>query len=333
MFAGTEHSKQWISLPVAWLLLTIAIFLPACALAVETPAPTSTLLPVTPPPVSITPTSTATPLPSTAVTKSWIPTPFPNSLEAFSLVYNPAATLALPPQGSIHMIFWGGEIPVRPVNTTPEFISFPSPQSLEHTADPLAGIGCELDTWGWATCPLDNPLQHFGCDFLVTPRGIGSDLDPDTVLVAKCLVRTDEYETSKINGVYLTGCAFRTENRYIFEIDGQYVLVSSADELKQQFTPINSPQEAVSYAQLVTGLQAIYSFNYDPTLMYFQETITATRVIQSDDVFKMNLFSMDGCGCEPWFTTQITIQVDRAGQVTWLDAVPIFMTTGWSCAD
>ncbi len=349
MYAGTDHLKRRTGLPVAWLLLTLAAFLSACTSAAEMLPPTLTLLPTIPPPASVTPipptptllptetvptsTSTATPFPSATATEPWVPTPFPTSLEAFLLVYDPAATLELPPRGSISMLFWGDKIPVKPVDSTPGFIPYPTPKSMEHSADPLIGFGCELDYWGWASCPPDNPLQHFGCDYLVDPRGIGYGLDPDVPLVAICLIRTEEHEAAKINGLYLTGCAFRTENHYIFEIDGQYVLVSSTDELKKRFSPIDSPQEAVSYARLVTGLDATYSFDYDPTLMYFQETITATHAIQTGDAFEMNLFDMAACGCEPWINTQITIRVDRAGQVTWLDAVPVFMTTGWSCAD
>ena len=341
MYAVIDHFKQRTGFPVAWLLLTLAAFLPACTSTAERLSPTPTL----PPPASVTPipptstkqptetvltrTPTATILSSITATQPWIPTPFTNSLEAFRLVYNPAATLELPPWGSISMLFWGDEIPVQPVYATPEFIPYPTPQGMEHSADTLIGFGCELDYWGWATCPPDNPLQRFGCDIFVDPRG----LDPDALLVANCKKETEEHEAVKINGLYLTGCAFRTENRYIFEIGGQYVLVSSTDELKRLFTPIDSTQEAVAYAQLATGLDATYSFEYDPTLMYFHETITATQAIQTGDAFDVNLFDMVSCGCEPWFNNQITIRVDRTGRVTWLDAVPIFMTTGWSCAD
>jgi hypothetical protein len=349
MDAGTKPFKRRTGFPVGWLLLALAAFMPACASAVETPPPTPTARPTLPPPASATsipptstpqaagavliPTATATPLPSATAKKPEAPTPFPNFLEAFHLTYDPAATLELPPRGSIDMLFWGDKIPVKPVDTKPRFIPAPTPQGMEHSADPLIKFGCELDYWGWATCPPDNPLQRFGCDYLVDPRGISYGLEPDVPLVAICLKRTEEHEAAKINGLYLTGCAFRDENHYLFEVDGQYILVSNENELKQRFAPIDSPQEAVSYAQLVTGLDAMYSFDYDPTLMYFSETITATHATQIGDSFEINLFNKNGCGCEPWFTTQIKIRVDRTGQVTWLDAVPVFMTTGWSCAD
>ena len=151
--------------------------------------------------------------------------------------------------------------------------------------------------------------------------------------MAICKIETEEHEAAKTNGLYLSGCAFRTENRYIFQVDGEYVLVSSLEELKQLFVPIDSPEQAVSYAQLVTGLDATYDFTYDSTLMYFHEILLATHVTQRGDAFEMNLFDFVECSCEPLFNNQITIRVDRDGQVTWVDAVPIYMTTGWSCAD
>jgi hypothetical protein len=231
------------------------------------------------------------------------------------------------------MLFWGEAIPVKPVFSTPQFIPYPTPQGTAPSPNPLLSFGCELDDWGWATCPPDNPLQRFGCDFLVDPRGLASGLAPDASLVAICKIRTEEHEAAKITGLYLSGCAFRTSNQYIFEIGGQYILVSSLAELQQRFTPIDSSQAALSYAQLATGLDATYSFDYDPTLMYFQESISGTHVIQVGNSFEMNLNNLASCSCEPWFNTQVTIRVSRSGQITWGSAVPIYMTTGWSCAD
>jgi hypothetical protein len=94
--------------------------------------------------------------------------------------YDPDAKLEIPPWGSISMLFWGDAVPVTPFLSTPEFIPYPTPQGMERSADWLLQFGCELDRWGWATRPADNPLEQFGCTFIVDPRIIASGIDPQT---------------------------------------------------------------------------------------------------------------------------------------------------------
>jgi hypothetical protein len=249
------------------------------------------------------------------------------------MVYDANATLEIPPTGSNEMLFWGPALPVRPLESTPEFISYPTPQPPASSDELLAGAGCQVDEYGIAACPADSPLSRFGCDFIYRLDGIDSGIDPQNPLVAECGIMTEEWEADRAGGVVLSGCAFKTAMHYIFKVGDETVLVSSKDELRDLFAPIDSPAEALSYALLATGLEAIYSVSYEPAFMYFQESIEGTHVTETDGGFRINLFNFAACGCEPWINTQILIQVDRNGQVTWLDAVPVFMTTGWSCAD
>lgn len=247
--------------------------------------------------------------------------------------YDENATLTIPPEGSISMLFWGQAIPVKPIESTPVFISYPIPEPLPNSGDQLIQAGCQLDLNGYTVCSQDSPLLRFSCDILMDPDGIDYGLEPKIPLVAVCEKMTQEWETAKAAGVYLVGCAFKREIHYIFKIEDDYNLVSRIDELKDLFTPIDSPDKALIFAQMTTGLDAMYSFSFDPTLMYFNETIEGTHVTQTNSVFEMNLFNFTSCSCEPFINSQIIIQVNRAGQITWKDAVPVFMTTGWSCAD
>jgi hypothetical protein len=248
--------------------------------------------------------------------------------------YDDSATLELPPDHSMSMLFWGQGVPVTPVETTPEFIQYPTPAAPPNASDPLSQAGCQVGRFWWdVTCTPDSPLNRFGCAYLGDPQEVAYGLQPMIPLVAICMIETEEWEAAKAGGIYMVGCAFKSTVHYIFKIEDEYVLVSSADELNEMFAPIDSPEEAVSYAQLVTGLEAIYGFSYDPTLMYFHEMIEGTHVTKTDGLFDMNLFNYAECGCEPNFTTQIDIQVNRAGKITWKNAVPVYMTTGWSCAD
>lgn len=314
---------------------TVASSLPATP---KPPVAMPTRWPATPmPSVTKTQVKTATPVPTLSptatATERWVPTPFTNSLEAFGMVYDPDARLEIPPWGSISMLFWGQAVPVQPIQATPEFISYPDPQLEEDAEGLIEEAGCQRDEHGDVECPEESALSGFGCAWMEDPRGVGFGLEPKNPLVAVCQILTEEHEAAKAGGVHLIGCAFKRTIHYIFLEENDYVLVSSADELIEMFAPIDSPEEALSYAQMVTGLEARYGFEYDPTLMYFDESIEGTRVSETESGFEMNLFNLQGCGCEPWINSKIDIRVDRAGEITWMDAVPISMTTGWSCAD
>jgi hypothetical protein len=324
----------------AILALLLSAALHACTPAVDDLAPPA----VTPSPTSVpaasTPRSTSTLVQIPAATTPApgptqdVPTPFPTSLEAFGMHYDPAATLEIPPWGSVSMLFWGSQLPVQPYLDTPAFITYSTPQPPPGSGDLLAQAGCQVvDIWGTAECSPDSPLQRFDCTFIVDPGVVGWGLEPDASLVAECQVLTEEHEAAKAGGVHLVGCAFKRTVHYIFKVGDEYTLVSSQDELRQLLVPIDTPAEALSYAQMVTGLDAVAAFSYDPTLMYFHAFIPGTRLDQVGRTFEVCLFHRQGCGCEPWFTTRITLRVDPAGQVTWQDAIPLFMTTGWSCAD
>lgn len=346
MFPHFTHFRPIIFV-TGMLTLLLAASLAACtpeSTPIQPPAATTTPtgLPVLPsdkpaqPPLSATPTPTAptaSPSPATLLTEEFLPTPFTNSLEAFGIVYDANATLEIPPAGSNEMLFWGQALPVMPLETTPEFISYPTPQPPAGSGELLEAAGCQVDEFGIVTCPADSPLARFGCDFMYYPKELASGLDPQNPLVAECGITTEEWEAARAGGVVLSGCAFKSEIHYVFMVGDEYVLVSSKEALQELIAPIDTPAEALSYARLVTGLRAIHSFSYEPTFMYFQESIAGTHVTKTDGGFEMNLFNFAACSCEPWINTQILIQVDREGQVTWADAVPVLMTTGYACAD
>ncbi len=84
---------------------------------------------------------------------------------------------------------------------------------------------------------------------------------------------------------------------------------------------------------MMTGLRAYFTWSFDPTLIYLQESIEATHVTEEEGSYLVNLYHTRGCGCEPWMTSEVIIQVDRDGTVTWKSAFPVYFTTGFSCAD
>jgi len=120
---------------------------------------------------------------------------------------------------------------------------------------------------------------------------------------------------------------------HIIMVGDEYVRISSPQELKDFFEVIESPAEALNYAELRTGLIAQFEHEYDPDLLYFTDTITGTQVTLTEDGYRMNLFHYEYCSCEPYINSEVDILVSDDGEVSWLKARPISMTIGFGCTD
>ncbi|MEJ2709872.1 MAG: hypothetical protein P8074_19840 [Anaerolineales bacterium] len=250
------------------------------------------------------------------------------------MVYDENATPRIPPGISVSMIIWGQTIPATPVASTPQFVLHPTPAGLTtSTHDRLIQAGCHLDDSIFANCDADSPLTDFDCSSIVNPEWITFNPGQDLALVAACWKLYENMDKIPEDALYVVGCAFRQTVGYIFQNDKQYVLINTPEQMQERFAPIESASEALSYAQMMTGLHAYFDFSFDPSLLYFQESMDGTQVTVADAGYRMNLYHSQVCFCEPWVTSQVDIEVARTGQITWRDAKPVYMTTGFSCAD
>ena len=345
----SNRIRKWNLLFTGLAGLISIIFLQACTNVKQIPQISATTAPPTYTP-SFTPApATATrqpsPTPSKTATRMILPspttaslaptrTPFPRSLDHYFLKYDPKATPNMPPEWSVSMWnIWAGYIPATPVEATPQFIPYPPPADLAGNAqDLLNQAGCKLDNHK-AYCAQDSPLSRFNCHSRVAdPSWIAFPTMPDISLVGECGTEIDYRETAP-EDLYIQGCAFRSKAGYIFKIKDEYVLVNTIEQMKALFVPIGSATEALSYAQMMTGLQAYFALSFDDSLLYLQASIEGTHVTEIEGSYFMNLYHTRGCGCEPWMTSEVMIQVDRDGTITWKSAIPVYFTTGFGCAD
>ena len=167
----------------------------------------------------------------------------------------------------------------------------------------------------------------------VLPKKIFPNSGPDHELVGTCYSVYSNEDQPRDEYLYRAGCAFRRNVSFIFKVGGDYVQIRTAEELKIFFGSIDSPKEALVYALLMTGLRAQYALDYHHDLLYFQDTILGTQVIETDEGYSLNLFHFQGCLCEPWVNSEVSLLVGRSGELTWVGAVPVSMTTGFSCTD
>jgi hypothetical protein len=295
------------------------------------PAPSSTAAERPAPSPTTAPTETAKPTETAELTL----TPFPRSLEAYGMVFNPSATPKIPLRSSISMVIWDQEIPATPVDSTPQIGDLPVPPGLTiATSGLLEEAGCEvIDRWGQTRCDPSSPLSQLACDEINEPQGVYFNSEADLALVGECRNITESWLAEEEEALFLKGCAFRRKIGFIFRMEDVYFVLDRPEEMQDFFAPIESTSEAFSYAQLMTGLRAVFDINRNPYQLFFKETVENFRIEETDSGYLVWLYQSQSCFCEPWITSEVFLDVSQDGTVTWLDAFPVSMTTGFGCAD
>jgi len=342
MLSFRKHSRT-----ILWLALALcsASVLAACGEGTQvaqtaSPGPTASATPaatrsvITTPVVSPIPSSTATEaaLPWEMEYKAWLATR-PRDMESYGLHYEPQAQPTLPPHSSVNMPIWLYGMPLQVLEGEPEFSARPTPDLVFSSYANLTLFHCRegdsLDIY----CRIGSELLDTGCEYLYRLNGVYADLGPVKGLIARCSYPPPAEEEPREAYFYRTGCAFRNDVAYLFYLDRELRIVRTQDELKALFVPINSPLEALSYAQLVTGLVAEYRLQPEPEYLYFYDPVDATRVELRGDGYHVFLFHYQTCFCEPWINSEVEVLVTEVGDITWLGARPWSMTIGFSCAD
>ena len=258
----------------------------------------------------------------------------PRNMEAYGLEYEPDSNPNLPPSFSLCLSIWPGRgLPLTTIEGTPTFVARSAPEFQFSAEENLREVACSQGEGSDIQCQGDSPLSVFACDFLLGTRGVYSDIGPVQGLIAACGVSPENWEEPPEAYLYRVGAAFRRDIAYIFLVDGGLQLVRTPAQLKELFAPIDSPAEAINYAQLATGLLASYRLAPQPEYLYFYDPVDATRTEPTARGFRLFLFHSQDCGCEPWVNSEVELLVDRDGTITWVGARPWSMTIGFSCAD
>lgn len=209
-------------------------------------------------------------------------------------------------------------LPIQPGIT---FINHPEP-NLASEIKPFLDAGCSQQPgFSYITCPVKaEPFAAFGCTAIRTTTRLGA-LKPDLPIM-QCTISTTDRSRSLPN-VYIGGCLFSQYVRYIVYQDGKFRLISTAEEFKATYAPIESPEEALSYAAAMTGLGM--EFGLKPgTYRYKTNQVEDTYAKASGDGYLVRLFQTLSCGCGPHTVSAVEVQVSRSGEVKQGERVPVY---------
>jgi hypothetical protein len=188
--------------------------------------------------------------------------------------------------------------------------------------------GCAPDEFGRWDCPDDSPITALGCDSIEEPEELLGALNP-TYPLARCLyypIQNQQENPEALNEerLFNEGCLLPIYVRYTIFRDGQFAAIKTTDELKEVYGPIETREEALSYALAATGLEAKYGLQRQPGFRYFQDTLEDTYVAEQNGGYEVLLYHYQVCGCGPHTTSVVRLQVSREGEIQELSNNPIY---------
>jgi hypothetical protein len=168
----------------------------------------------------------------------------------------------------------------------------------------------------------DERVAALGCDVIQPPPNLIGGLDP-SYPIAICSIQytpgegSDELAAEIERGEFLhyTGGLFGEYIRYVIQRDGEFVLLKTEADFRTAFAPIESPEEALSYALAVRNLAAYYDLQYLPGYEYEVGTIEDTHVTAEADGYIVHLFHQQVAGCGPHWTSAVDVRVAFDGQL------------------
>ncbi len=163
-------------------------------------------------------------------------------------------------------------------------------------------------------------LTALGCNEIQPPSNLLGGLTPSYPL-AICAVNpseaSEELMTEIDNGqfFYYTGGLFGSYVRYVIQKDGEFVMLKTEENFRKIFAPVESPDEALSYALAVRNLSAYYGLAYYSAFEYEVDTIEDTYVTPEADGYLVHLFYDQVFGCGPHWTSTVDVLVSEEGNV------------------
>lgn len=210
---------------------------------------------------------------------------------------------------------------------------FGAPQVTNHPAPTLTidteiftDTGCPEGDDGHRTCTEDSPLTQIGCEKIVDVDNFIGGLDP-TYPIILCYYpppKDDRWDVEETEYIYKEGCTKPFYVRYVVYRDGGFQLIKNISELQAVFAPIESPDEALSYAIATTGYSAYYDIKPERGYRYHVDELEDSYVTETEEGYNVHLFYYQWCGCGPHTTSAVDVYLSRSGDIKPGSYQPLF---------
>lgn len=199
----------------------------------------------------------------------------------------------------------------------PVFIPHPLPK-VEVEVNWLDEMGCPISQASphqeIRICQPGSLLTELGCRWVKVLHLLGG-LDAPLV---ECIAEQETLSPPLAEYFRFRGCLFGQYHTYLLFRQGKVEMLNSPQAFQQIFAPIESEEEAFSYAMLLTGYDVDYTGGYNPQIFeYHTPRIEAPFVRAEEDGFLVHLFTQPeplcGCGRHTVYAADLLVRAD--GQI------------------
>jgi hypothetical protein len=208
-----------------------------------------------------------------------------------------------------------------------KYVHYPQP-TLQADAEAFTKAGCIQGEYQRLDCASVPAIAAMPCDQIYTTGDLLGGLDPNLPL-AQCEYapyRHEEYDLESFDGTYFfnSGCSMAFLVKYIVPQGDEFKLVSNPAELAKVFAPIETPEEALSYAMAVSGLSPLYDIKLSGNYRFLADEISDSHVTQTETGYEVLLYDDYLCGCGPHTVSAVRVLVSADGQVQVLEPAPVY---------
>lgn len=264
--------------PIFLGLLSLNVSLTACSQGSTLPPPPSVSPSLSP---TATPTPTATPL------------PVPTASGSLQPIYPAGQSQIITDCDGSALIFAAGEqIAMTPCQPDIQLLTPAATVQIPESEHPA--------------------LQEKFALFAVNPapRYLGS-LSPQVAVANGLKAQCAQGEGVFFNGGLLGSCTL-----YPIQTEQGDALIDSQASLQARFAPIDTAEEAASYAIAATGKQFLTEFKaLSPDFRFYQKRIQRSGVEINDNDFRVLLYDYRQFGCGPHPYDAVVYQLSRAGDI------------------
>ncbi len=173
------------------------------------------------------------------------------------------------------------------------------------------------------------PLQIDSSEYAIIKDSFKIDeIEPAYVILGSLTPKFSMAFASKVGDwdscLFTDGCMLKTAYSIILKDSMGFHQIKSADALKKYFAPIETKEEALSFACVASGLAVGYDFEIRPEYRTFVDTIRPTSSIPKENGYEVNLFDYELCGCGPHTHYMVRYFVTIDGNIKEIDRVKIY---------
>jgi hypothetical protein len=221
-----------------------------------------------------------------------------------------------------------------PLQETPkqslEIIEHPKPALEVGFPDVFNDAGCPIGEYGYRLCEEDSPIRMVGCPEIREANVLLGGFVPSYPIV-ECVGRG-----GGIKELYSNNChplMSLEETAFVIYRNDSFEMISSLEDLRTVYAPIESEMEALSYALAATGLSAIYKFPSEIVVDYLVDQVESTHVVKLDEDYIVHLYGSEVCGCGHHPTSIMDVHVKKDGSISTEQGKQVYQEKNTICRD